>query len=170
MEFTEEIFPLVDENGNVIGSATRSECHSNSKLIHPTVHVHIVNSLNEIFLQKRPMHKDSQPGKWDTAVGGHFSYGESLETALMREISEEVGLTDIKPVLLKQYVWRCPMETEYVYSHILRYDGEIQINTDELDDGKFWSLSEIEQNIGKQVFTPNFENEFQLIKSEIEHN
>ncbi|MCI7011960.1 MAG: NTP pyrophosphohydrolase, partial [Prevotella sp.] len=34
MDNKQEIFPLVDEEGAVIGSATRGECHSGSKLLH----------------------------------------------------------------------------------------------------------------------------------------
>ena len=67
----EEWFPLVDEEGNVIGKATRIECHSGSKLLHPVIHLHIFNSAGDLLLQKRSMRKDIQPGKWDPAVGGH---------------------------------------------------------------------------------------------------
>jgi len=66
-----EYFPLVDEWGNVIGKATRQECHSGSFLLHPVVHLHILNNRGELYLQKRVMNKDIQPGKWDTSVGGH---------------------------------------------------------------------------------------------------
>ena len=38
------------------------------------------------------------------------------------------------------------------------YDGEIH-PSDELDGGRFWSPDEIKANIGKGVFTPNFEGE-----------
>ena len=37
----EEWFPLVDEKGETIGKATRKECHSGSKMLHPVVHLHI---------------------------------------------------------------------------------------------------------------------------------
>ena len=87
-----ETFPLVDENGVVIGSATRGECHDGSKLLHPVVHLHVFNSKGELYLQKRPAWKDIQPGKWDTAVGGHIDYGETPEEALTREVREELDL------------------------------------------------------------------------------
>ena len=71
----EEVFPLVNEDGTIIGKATRSFCHSGSKALHPVVHLHILNDRGEIYLQKRSMKKDIQPGKWDTAVGGHIDFG-----------------------------------------------------------------------------------------------
>ena len=37
----EELFPLVDEAGNVVGSATRKECHSGTFWLHPVVHLHV---------------------------------------------------------------------------------------------------------------------------------
>lgn len=66
----EEWFPLVDEKGETIGKATRKECHSGSKMLHPVVHLHIFNKAGDLYLQKRSINKDIQPGKWDTAVGG----------------------------------------------------------------------------------------------------
>lgn len=85
MDNKQELFPIVNENGEVIGSATRGECHSGSRLLHPVVHLHVFNSKGEIYLQRRPEWKDIQPGKWYTAVGGHVDYGETPEVALQRE-------------------------------------------------------------------------------------
>ena len=82
----QELFPVLDEAGNVVGKASRGECHNGSRLIHPVVHLHLLNSRGELYLQKRPAWKDIQPGKWDTAVGGHVDYGETIEEALRREV------------------------------------------------------------------------------------
>lgn len=81
-----EWFPLVNEEGETIGKATRKECHSGRKLLHPVIHLHIFNKDGDLYLQKRSMNKDIQPGKWDTPVGGHIDYGESVEEALRREV------------------------------------------------------------------------------------
>ena len=105
MDNQEEKFPIVDEAGNVIGSATRGECHSGSKLLHPVVHLHVFNSKGEIYLQRRPDWKDIQPGKWDTAVGGHIDYGETPEEALRREVREELGITDFVAERIARKNW-----------------------------------------------------------------
>ena len=160
MDNQQEIFPIVDEAGQVTGSATRGECHSGSKLLHPVVHLHVFNSKGEVYLQRRPEWKDIQPGKWDTAVGGHIDYGETPEVALCREVREELGITDFTPVVIGKYVFESQRECELVYVHRTTYEGEIQPSKDELDGGRFWTMQEIREAMGQGILTPNFESEF----------
>lgn len=158
-----ELFPIVDAEGNTIGCATRGECHDGSKLLHPVVHLHLFNSAGDIYLQQRPLWKEIQPGKWDTAVGGHVDYGESVADALLREVREEIGITDFTPVFLMCYQFESERERELVYVYKCVYEGEVK-PSDELDGGRFWAISEVEHAIGKGVLTPNFEQEFRMIK------
>lgn len=157
----EEEFPVVDEQGNITGSITRGHAHDGSKILHPVVHLHLFNKQGDLFLQLRPDWKDIQPGKWDTACGGHVDLGENIETALHREVKEELGITDFQPEELGHYVFESKREKELVYSFKCVYDGDVHPNKEELNGGRFWSYTEIKTNIGKGVFTPNFEKEWQ---------
>ncbi|MDD4515705.1 NUDIX domain-containing protein [Massilibacteroides sp.] len=155
-----EWFPLVNEAGETIGKASRRECHSGSKLLHPVVHLHIFNEAGDIYLQKRSMNKDIQPGKWDTSVGGHIDYGETVEEALRREVREELGITDFNPEYLTSYVFESSVEKELVNTFRTIYTGIIQPDENELDGGRFWTIAEVRNSLGKNIFTPNFETEF----------
>ncbi len=161
---SDELFPLVNEDGVVIGKATRSFCHGGTKPLHPVVHLHILNERGEIYLQKRSMKKDIQPGKWDTAVGGHIDYGEEVEEALRREAHEELGIVNFSYTLITKYLFESEIERELINCYKTIYNGIITPDLDEVDEGKFWSFDEIMANIGKNIFTPNFESEFLKIR------
>lgn len=149
----------MDREGRTVGKATRGECHNGSHLLHPVVHLHVFNSKGELYLQRRPDWKDIQPGKWDTAVGGHVDYGESTADALRREVREELGITEFEPVFMDSYIFESERESEYINVYRTAYDGEVR-PSDELDGGRFWTPDEIRASLGGGVFTPNFEQEF----------
>ena len=160
----EEWVPLVDEQGRVTGQAPRSQVHNGSKLLHPVVHLHVINHNKAILVQKRPMSKLIQPGKWDTAVGGHISAGETLEQALKKEAFEEIGLVDFSAKLIKTYKWESEVEAELVYMFVSYDFKNFKVHTAEVEEVRFWTKKQIESNLGKGVFTPNFEIEFELLK------
>lgn len=160
----QEFFPVVEVSGEVTGRATRAYCHSGSKLLHPVVHLHIIDRYSRIYLQKRSMKKDIAPGLWDTAVGGHVDYGESLTEALYREAHEELGLDEFNPVYLRTYVWETDRDREFVNVFAAVGAFELKPDHDEVDEGRWWSLEDIDAAAGKGVFTENFEEEFADIR------
>ncbi len=160
-----ELFPIVDNDGHTIGSATRSTCHDGkSKLLHPVVHLHVIsNDGRSIYLQRRSMNKDIQPGKWDTAVGGHVDYGETVAEAMLREAREELGIDASTGKLIMSYIWESEREREMVNVHTVKVDPDkFEVTPDpvEVDEARFWSLEELEAAKGKGILTPNFEQEF----------
>ena len=163
-----EMFPIIEPSGLVVGQAARSYCHGGSNLLHPVVHLHIVDRDSRLFVQRRSLSKDLFPGWWDTAVGGHVSYGEGIEEALFREAEEELGFTSFNPVFLGNYVWESYTEREMVCMFATVGNFPLEPHNDEVPEGKYIPMQEIEDNLGKSLFTPNFEEEFRKIRSSLE--
>lgn len=156
----EEIFEIVDEQGRVVGTATRRECHSNPALRHRVAHVLVVDSAGRIYLQKRSRTKDIQPGKWDTSVGGHLLPGEAPLDGACRELAEELGIRSRELKFLYRYCLSSAVETELVDTFCLIWNGAVTPDAGEIEEGRWWDPSEIEASLGRGVFTPNFEEEY----------
>ena len=86
-----EILDVIDEQNEVIATATRKECHE-QKLRHKGVQVFILNSEGDLFLQKRSPDKDTFPGLYEGGITGHVLSGEKCVEAAIRELKEELGI------------------------------------------------------------------------------
>ena len=161
----EELFEIVNEKGETVGVASRSECHGNPAMAHRAVHVFVRNKAGAIFLQKRAVTKDVQPGRWDTSVGGHIVPGETYEEAAAREMIEELGLRLVDlggPAALEPlhtYVWRSGSETEYIKTFQVQAEGPFTLSRQEISEGRFWSEPELRGAVGRGILTPNLEEE-----------
>ena len=131
-------------------------------MLHPVVHLHLFNSRGELYLQKRPLWKDIQPGRWDTAVGGHVDYGETPDEALRREVRGSLASRSSRPNGSPQYIFDSVRERELVYVNRTVYDGPVT-PSDETDGGRFWTIGRDPPHTGHGLFTPNFESEFRRV-------
>lgn len=161
----DELLQLVDRQGNPVGAAPRKECHGNPALIQAVVHLYVFDSGGRLYVQKRAATKDTFPGRWDTSVGGHMSPGETPEQALRREAREELGIEVRDPVPLGSYLFDSETETEYVRAFRLEVSGNISPNPEEIEEGGFFSLQEIERRMrdNPEAFTPHFRTAFRRL-------
>lgn len=162
-----EMLPVVETSGIVVAQASRNYCHSGSMVLHPVVHLHILNRRGELYIQHRSATKKLYPLRWDTAVGGHVSYGEQILEALARESAEELRLFDFNPVSIGSYVNESGVERELVNVFAAVGDFNPAPDADEVCEGRYWTIGEIEKTLGKEIFTPNFEYEFKRIKDKL---
>lgn len=161
----QEVFDIVDQNDIVIGQRSRRECHGNPVFIHRVSHVLLFNSEGQLLLQKRSLTKDVQPGRWDTSVGGHLDQGETYLAAAQREMEEELAVRGVSLHFLYPSQLRNDFESENVMTYLAVYDGTVCKNPDEIDDVRFWTEAEICEKLGRDFFTPNFEQEWALWKA-----
>ncbi|MBF0608059.1 MAG: NUDIX domain-containing protein [Candidatus Magnetobacterium sp. LHC-1] len=165
-----ELLDIVNEDGEIIGVASRGEVHGNNSLLHRVVHVLVFDAAGDLILQKRSMNKDVAPGKWDTSVGGHVDHGETVEAALVREMREELGIISASlltvagpntpPELMYCYIHSNSYESELVHTYRYTHTGAIDFNSDEIDEVRGWPLQEVCENLGRAIFSDNFEDEF----------
>lgn len=158
-----EWVPLVNEKGEIIGKATRQQCHSNPELIHPIARMHIFNSSGQIYLQKRLAIAETAPNLWDAAVAGHIKYGETVEVALQREAFEEMNLKSFNSKPIKSYIFKTQIETELLILHYCIFDQQINPNYNEVQSTRFFTIKQIEDLKNSAQITLALEMELQLL-------
>lgn len=141
----EDIFDVVNERDEVIDRKPRSVVHRLG-LLHRAVHVLVFNSRGEIFLQKRSMKKDRQPGLWDSSASGHVDSGEDYDTTAVREMREEIGLTLPQPPARLFKIDACAeTDQEFVWVYRCESEGPFQLHPDEIERGGWFGPSEVSQ-------------------------
>jgi isopentenyldiphosphate isomerase len=160
-----EIFQLCDEAGAPLGTAFRAECHGNPRLIHQVIHLHVLDRDGRLFLQRRAFTKDTNPGRWDTSVGGHVMGGEPVRDALLREAREELGIDAAGARPLFGYLYRAgAFETEFAFCFVLEHEGPFTPDPGEIAEGRFFGFPEIDSRIGAGFLTPMFEHELPMLR------
>jgi len=149
---TEEIFDVVNERDEVIDRKPRREVHRLG-LFHRAVHVLVFNACGDVFLQKRSMTKDREPGKWDSSCSGHVDSGEDYDAGAVRELCEEIGLdvnartvaTRASPPLQKLFkIAACPeTDQEFVWVYRCLAEGPFRLHPEEIERGDWFAPDRI---------------------------
>ena len=156
MDDSLELFDVVDSEDRVVGQATRGEVHAKG-LLHRSVHIFVFNSQGDLFLQKRAMTKDENPGYWDSSAAGHVDAGEDYQTSAYRELMEELGISADLQFFMK-FSARPETFWEHVKTYVCTTDQKIIINPTEISEGRFWSISDLKESTGSHPgqFTSTF--------------
>jgi isopentenyldiphosphate isomerase len=146
----EEIFDVVNERDEVIGRKARHEVHRLG-LMHRAVHVLVFNAAGEVFLQKRSMTKDRQPGLWDSSASGHVDTGETYDACAIRELREEIGLVLSEP---PERLFKLPAseqtDQEHVWIYRCQAEGPFTLHPEEIERGDWFSPEAIRKWISTQ--------------------
>jgi len=164
-----EYFHVVDEDDNVIGRATREECHSGKGPIHRSVYIFVLNDKNELFLQKRSKSKDLYAGYYTGSATGHVDYGEDYDEAARRELKEELGL-DAPLQMLGKVKNFSEDEREISALYLCRYNGPVRFNEKEIEEGFFISMQDIKRSLktGERRYAHGFKVAFKELLRHVE--
>jgi isopentenyldiphosphate isomerase len=104
------------------------------------VHVLVFNAAGQIFLQKRSMKKDRQPGLWDSSASGHVDAGEDYDRCALRELREEIGLQlPAAPRRLFKLAAGEQTDQEHVWVYRSQAEGPFQLNPEEIERGDWFA-------------------------------
>ena len=139
----EEIFDVVNERDEVVGREPRREVHRLG-LMHRAVHVLVFNAAGQVFLQKRSMKKDRQPGLWDSSASGHVDSGEDYDASAVRELREEIGLELAEaPLRLFKLAACAETDQEHVWVYRCLAEGPFRLDPEEIERGGWFAPGEV---------------------------
>lgn len=154
----EEIFDIYTRDGTYIGKSPKSECHGNNpKGYHKPVWIWIINSNNEILVQRRASTKKKFPNLWGMSSGGHVHSGETIINGAIRETEEELGIktTESDYKLCAEYIDDEAWEIAQLYIAHLDFNIEdIKIQTSEVSEVKWFSYEAFKKLIDSEEHVP----------------
>tara|TARA_R110000850_G_scaffold241496_1_gene366083 strand:+ start:4193 stop:4705 length:513 start_codon:yes stop_codon:yes gene_type:complete len=146
----EELVILVNQNDEKIGLMPKQEAHEKA-LLHRAFSVFVFNDKNELMLQQRALDKYHSPGLWTNTCCSHQRDGESNIEAGKRRLQEEMGfVTDLEESI--SFIYKAPFDnglTEHEYDHILigSYNGQPNINPNEVANWKWMAIEDVKKDI-----------------------
>lgn len=115
-----ELLSVADGSGAVVGKIERAVVRPLGIATH-AVHLIVRNARGDVWVQQRALDKSTDPGLWDTTMGGLSSAAESSAQTLERETWEEAGLrlpqfSDVR--VFGHLTVRRPLAEGYMVEHI----------------------------------------------------
>jgi len=160
----EEWWPIVTDHGKIIGSIQyMTSLFDNKKYMHPVIRVQVIEE-GMIFLQKRRSDDLLFPSLWDTAISSHVKMGETIEQCIKRTGEERYNLRGIKYLFLSNYCHETEKEHHYAFLFVTCQFPKIYPNSDFMDQTKWWTQQQIEENLETGIFSENFKIEYDLLK------
>ncbi len=140
---------LVDQNDVETGLMEKMEAHRRG-VLHRAFSVLIYNSKGDMLLQKRAKSKYHSGGLWTNACCSHPQPGEQIEKAVNRKLKQEMGI-DLNPSFAYKFTYHAPLDnnlTEHEIDHVFvgRFDGEPNINHEEVEEWKFAEMEKIKMD------------------------
>ncbi|GAU76018.1 isopentenyl-diphosphate Delta-isomerase [Fusibacter sp. 3D3] len=152
LKTVEEMIIRVDEKDNALGPIEKMEAHHKG-ILHRAFSILVFNSSKQLLLQRRSLSKYHTPGLWTNTCCSHPRFGERTAHAVSRRLQEEMGFQCALSEVF-EFVYKTTFETdlhEYEFDHVFIgfYDGEVNINLEEVSEYKWLDLDAIKLDIEK---------------------
>lgn len=161
--------PVLDDNGKVIGCIARSVSRSvPKKYCHPVVRIAVLYE-GKLFLTKRYHKEFVYPDLYDSPFRRYVIFRQTIDQTVKSTLGKLANNKDITPRFLIRYMHENDKVKHMVYLYVLNLRNEKQLEESKsvMGKGKFWTSSQIQENLGKGAFSGYFEEEFPYIKNTI---
>jgi len=159
---------LVDENDQELGLMEKMEAHEKG-LLHRAFSVFLFNDKNELLLQQRAHSKYHSGGLWTNTCCSHPRSEEKVIDAAHRRLMEEMGI-EAKMSEAFSFMYRADFDnglSEHEFDHVVigTFNGEPNINPEEVTDWKYMSMSAIESDM--KTNPENYTAWFRIVFDEV---
>ena len=137
-----ELVQLYDGHGRPAGIADRPRMRAEN-LTHAATAVVVRDSFARVFVHCRTDTKDLYPGRLDFAAGGVVDAREDPDRAAVRELAEELGITDVPLELIRVARFTDDRTDYWGYCFTTTYDGPLRLQPEEVADGDWWTLDRL---------------------------
>jgi isopentenyl-diphosphate delta-isomerase len=161
---------LVDDQDREIGSEAKSACHQGRGTLHRAFSIFVFNSDNQLLLQQRSASKPLWPLYWSNTCCSHPRLGETMEFAVSRRLSEELGF-DCELTYLYKFRYQAQFgdigaEHEFCWVYVGYYDGPVDPNVSEIANWRLVDIKSLNKELAEEAdrFTPWFKLEWSHIQ------
>lgn len=163
----EEWLPIINESGDVQGRIARSVSENmKSKFLHPLVRVALIHD-NMLFLKSRDSALLLDPGKLDHPFEKFMLYNHKVEEAVKNAVKKEIKTDSLSVRFLLKYIFENENTKRLIFLYVSIVSDLEEFNALQLKEGKWWTVLQIEDNMGSGVFSECFELEFEYLKNTV---
>lgn len=165
--FREEWLPVVTEKGDVTGRVAKSITRNlKNKFMHPVVRLALIYK-GRIYLREREQDRVLNPGKLDYPFEKYMQFNDRVDETLQNSIKKEWGGNDIPLRFLLKYTFENEITKRLVLLYVSDIRDESVFNSLQLQGGKLWTSTQIEDNMGTEIFSECFELEYEYLKNTV---
>lgn len=163
--FSEEWLPVVTETGQVTGKVAKSVTTDlKNRFMHPVVRVALM-SKGEIYLKERDQMRVLNPGKLDYPFERYMQFNDKIDDTVKKIFRKECGSESLPLRFLLKYTFENEVTKRLIFLYVSEVNDEEELKKLNLEGGKLWTATQIEDNIGTGIFSECFELEFEYLKN-----
>ena len=160
----EEWLPIVNNQGKIVGSIQHNiSLNDEKKYQHPVVRILFVDK-GMILLNKQTDENGKSSDLWDSTISAHVVMEESIEQCVDRIVKKKLDIEDFKYMFLSNYTVDCKNEIHYSFLFVSCMMSEFKLSERFVEQAKWWTQPQIEDNINAGIFTDSFKIEYDLLK------